>query len=86
MLVAVAFVVGHSTKQRVGAFLVGFACWDIFYYVFLKVLTGWPSSFGTTDVYFLIPVTWIGSVITPLVISAAMLAVGSRMYLTSGTR
>lgn len=82
MLVCVAYVAGATRRQRLGAFLVSFACWDIMYYVFLKVLDNWPSSLFTKDVYFLIPVTWVGPVITPLIISIVLLVWGSRLYLT----
>ncbi len=40
MLISVSYLVGRYFKQRLGAFLISFAVWDIFYYVFLKVLTG----------------------------------------------
>lgn len=81
MLITVAYLAGTTRRQRIGAFLVGFACWDILYYVFLKILDNWPSSLFTKDVYFLIPVTWIGPVITPLVISILLLIIGVRLYL-----
>jgi hypothetical protein len=29
MLISIAFIAGKNRKQRVGAFLVSFACWDI---------------------------------------------------------
>ncbi len=80
MLVCVAWVAGHSASQRGAAFLIGFATWDIFYYVWLWVLDDWPRSLLTRDVFFLIPVTWIGPVITPLAISAGMLIVGIYFY------
>lgn len=81
MLIAVAYVAGKTRRQRVGAFLVSFACWDIMYYVFLKVLDNWPSSLMTKDIFFLIPVTWVGPVITPIVASAIMLVIGIKLYL-----
>jgi hypothetical protein len=81
LLVAVAYVAGKNARQRVGAFLVTFACWDIFYYVFLKIIANWPSSLMTKDVFFLLPVPWIGPVITPLIIAAAMLVCGARLFL-----
>ncbi len=81
MLVCVAFLVASSMFQRLGAFMVGFACWDISYYGWLRILDNWPRSFLTRDVFFLIPVAWIGPVITPLVICAVMLGFGSWMYL-----
>ena len=82
MLAAVSFVASKSWRQRLGAFLVCFACWDLAYYLFLRVVEGWPLSLLTTDVYFLIPVTWIGPVITPLVISSAMLVGGIWLFIS----
>ena len=81
MLITVAFIAGKNRRQRLGAFLVSFACWDIMYYVFLKILDNWPSNFMTKDIYFLIPVVWIGPVITPLIISLIMLITGCKLYL-----
>jgi hypothetical protein len=66
--------------------MVSFACWDLTYYVFLKILDNWPSSFFTRDVYFLIPVTWIGPVITPIVICTVMLILGIKLYLDPSTK
>ncbi|HUD05300.1 MAG TPA: hypothetical protein VMR18_00050 [Candidatus Saccharimonadales bacterium] len=85
MLISVAYIAGSNKRQRLGAFLVSFACWDIMYYVFLKILDNWPSSLLTKDIFFLIPVTLIGPVITPLIISACLLIIGSRLYLTPKT-
>jgi hypothetical protein len=81
MLAAVAFVAANHWRQRLGAFLVGFACWDLAYYLFLRILDNWPRSLLTKDVYFLIPVTWVGPVVTPLVLSVVILVLGSHLYL-----
>jgi hypothetical protein len=78
---SVAYIAGKTGKQRFGAFLVSFASWDIMYYVFLKVLDNWPSSLFTKDVYFLIPVTSVGPVLTPLVISVLLLIIGAKLYI-----
>jgi len=80
MLASVAFFAGSSWRQRIAAFMVAFACWDITYYLYLKILDNWPSSLLTRDVFFLIPVTWIGPVLTPLVICTVMLIFGVRWY------
>jgi hypothetical protein len=81
MLVCVSFLAAKRTRQRVGAFLVGFATWDLTYYLFLRIIDDWPKSLFTRDVFFLIPVTWIGPVITPIIICLAMLAVGIKLFL-----
>jgi hypothetical protein len=81
MLVCVSFLAARRTRQRVGAFLVGFATWDLTYYLFLRIIDDWPKSLFTRDVFFLIPVTWIGPVITPIIICFIMLAVGIKVFL-----
>jgi hypothetical protein len=54
-------------------FIYTFAVWDIFYYIFLKVILGWPESLMTWDVLFLIPTTWTGPVVTPIMVSCTMI-------------
>jgi hypothetical protein len=81
MLIGVSFLSGRTLKERLGAFLIAFSLWDIFYYVFLKILTGWPKSLLDIDVFFLIPIPWIGPVVTPLVISVILLILGLTLFL-----
>jgi len=81
MLAAIAYLSAHTLRQRIGGFLFAFSVWDLFYYLFLKVITGWPRGLLDIDVYFLLPVPWIGPVLTPLVISTVLLLVGVRLYL-----
>ena len=82
MLAAVAVVAGGPLRRRVAAFFIAFAVWDLTYYVFLRVLDGWPASLATLDVYFLIPVTWVGPVATPVVASSVALVVASWTFLS----
>lgn len=81
MLAAISFVAAHRWHQRLGAFLVSFACWDLAYYLFLRIIDDWPRSLFTRDVFFLIPVTWIGPVLTPIILSIAILILGSYLFL-----
>jgi hypothetical protein len=76
MLVTLALVAGNTPLQMLGLFLLAFGLWDIFYYVFLKLLIRWPESLKTLDVLFLIPVPWIAPVWLPITVSAAMVACG----------
>jgi hypothetical protein len=50
--------------------------WDIFYYVWLKVLLDWPASLLTPDILFLIPLPWWGPVIAPVLIALLMTGAG----------
>ena len=79
MLLAVAVVAGATVRRRVAGFFVAFTVWDLTYYLFLRVLDGWPLSL---DVYFLIPVTWVGPVATPVLASSVVLVLASWAYLT----
>lgn len=74
MLAGVGILAGKNGAQRFVFFLYAFAIWDIFYYVFLYVLLGWPQSLFTWDILFLIPVPWVGPVICPCLVSLAMIA------------
>ena len=73
MLAGAAVIAGKTFSQKFAWFLFCFAVWDIFYYVFLKLLFNWPSSLFEWDVLFLIPVTWTGPVISPLIVTILMI-------------
>ena len=81
MLVAVAYLAARGVGRRLAAFVVAFAAWDLAYYLWLYVLVGWPASLSDRDVFFLIPVAWVGPVATPVVIFATALVGGSWWYL-----
>src|SRR5262249_52343474 len=55
MLASVALVVARNARQWLGAFLVAFGVWDIFFYIFQRVLIGWPASLLDWDLLFLLP-------------------------------
>lgn len=73
MLICIGAVAGKNAVQRFSLFIFCFAVWDIFYYVFLKIFAGWPSSLLTWDILFIIPVPWVGPVLAPCVISLTMI-------------
>ena len=73
MLVTVGILVSKRFSTGFAWFLYAFAIWDIFYYIFLKILVGWPESLLTWDVLFLIPTTWTGPVLAPLLVSLTMI-------------
>ncbi len=89
MLVAVSMMAGRSRIQRLSSFLYAFGVWDIAYYLGLKLFLDWPPSLMTWGVLFLIPVVWVGPVLSPVICACTMIliascAVGleSRGYLT----
>ena len=73
MLLAPAALVTRSALERFAWFCFGFGVWDIFYYVWLKVLLDWPASLDTPDLLFLIPVPWVGPVWAPCLISIGLI-------------
>jgi hypothetical protein len=93
MLVAVGWLAGRRGTDRLAYGLFAFGLWDIWYYVWLKVLIGWPSTLWDWDTLFLIPLRWWGPVLSPVLIAAlicttAVLAVirlerGERLGITS---
>ncbi|MBN2129034.1 MAG: hypothetical protein JW741_06030 [Sedimentisphaerales bacterium] len=69
-----AYLFGRNRHERGAYFLVIFAVWDIFYYVWLKVLLDWPATLMDWDVLFLIPVLWAAPVLYPVLVSLLMFA------------
>jgi hypothetical protein len=76
VLLAMAWGLRRRKGELVAFFLLGFGVWDIFYYVFLKILLGWPVSLATWDVLFLIPTAWVAPVWAPLVVAATLVLTG----------
>ena len=75
MLLSIGFIAANKKIERFAYFILSFAIWDIFYYVFLKLALGWPESLLTWDILFLIPVTWVGPVICPIINSLTMVLI-----------
>jgi hypothetical protein len=76
MIGAVAWVAGRSPLERLAWAGVVFGIWDIGYYAFLWVFSGWPSSVDTWDILFLLPAPWAGPVWAPIAVSAALIGFG----------
>jgi hypothetical protein len=81
MLMSISMLAGHSRMQRMGVFSFCFGLWDIFYYLWLKVLLDWPVSLLDVDILFLIPGPWIGPVLAPLLISAGLIGFGVLLFI-----
>jgi hypothetical protein len=73
MLLTIGIIAAKRFSTGFAWFIYSFAIWDIFYYIFLKAILGWPASLMTWDVLFLIPTTWTGPVLTPLMVSLTMI-------------
>ena len=77
MLFSIAIIAGRKFYERFAYFLLCFGIWDIFYYVWLKVLLNWPESVLTWDILFLIPVIWAGPVLAPILCALTMVVIGA---------
>jgi hypothetical protein len=80
MLVTIGMIAGRSRLERFGFFIFAFGIWDIFYYVFLKLLLGWPESLFTWDILFLLPTTWVGPVLAPVINATSMVIFGGLIW------
>ncbi len=77
MLGAVGILAGRCILHRFCFFMIAFGIWDIFYYVWLRAILGWPGSLMEWDLLFYIPLPWVGPVITAVLISVTMIAAAS---------
>jgi hypothetical protein len=81
MLLAVGALAGRTWRTRIGYTAIAFGIWDIFYYVFLNVICGWPASVFDWDVLFLLPLPWWGPVLAPMSIALLMIVWGTLVTL-----
>ena len=77
MLLTVGILAGRTRRERFAYTLLAFGVWDIFYYVFLKAIYGWPHSLFDWDILFLLPLPWWGPVLAPVSIAVLMTAWGT---------
>ena len=77
MLFVVGWLAGRTWRARLGFFALAFGIWDIFYYLFLKIICGWPHSLLDWDVLFLLPMPWWGPVLAPVLISLLLVSWGT---------
>lgn len=77
LILTAAWLFGRLRQERAAYFLAIFAVWDVFYYVWLKVLLDWPASIMDWDILFLIPVVWASPVLYPVLASAMMFAMAA---------
>jgi hypothetical protein len=77
MLVAAGWLAGKKSFHKFCFFMISFGVWDIFYYIWLYVMKGWPENLMAWDLLFFVPLPWVGPVITPVLIAAAMISAGT---------
>lgn len=73
VLGTLAQLAAKNLRQKISFFFLAFAVWDLFYYLFLKLTINWPKTLFDLDVYFLLPVPWVGPVVLPIVFSLGLI-------------
>jgi hypothetical protein len=77
MIATVGLLAGRTWRRRVGYAALAFGAWDIFYYVFLRVISGWPRTLLDWDILFLLPLPWWGPVLAPVSIALVLILWGT---------
>lgn len=77
MIAALGLLAGSTWRRRAGYAALAFGVWDIFYYVFLRLMSGWPRTLLDWDILFLLPLPWWGPVLAPVSIALLMIVWGS---------
>ena len=77
MIATVGMLAGRTWRRRLGYAAIVFGVWDIFYYVFLRLISGWPRTLLDWDILFLLPLPWWGPVLAPVSIALVMILWGT---------
>jgi hypothetical protein len=77
MVLIIGTLAGRTARTRLRYTAIAFGVWDIFYYVFLRVICDWPKSLFDWDVLFLLPLPWWGPVPAPVCIALLMIVWGT---------
>ncbi|MBI5304347.1 MAG: hypothetical protein HY868_19595 [Chloroflexi bacterium] len=77
MLLTVGALAGKTWRSRLAYSVIAFGVWDIFYYIFLAPMSGWPRSVFDWDILFLLPLPWWGPVLAPALVAALMIVGGT---------
>src|ERR1043165_5016656 len=65
MIGTLGLLAGRTGRRRAGYSALAFGVWDVFYYVFLRLISGWPRTLLDWDILFLLPLPWRGPVRAP---------------------
>jgi hypothetical protein len=76
MLAGVALAMTRNLREWAAAFLVSFGTWDLSFYLFLNLLSNWPTSLLDWDLLFLVPLPWVGPILAPVLVSISMIVTG----------
>jgi hypothetical protein len=77
MIAMLGLLAGRTWRRRAGYAVLAFGAWDIFYYIFLRIVSGWPRTLFDWDILFLLPLPWWGPVLAPVSIALVMILWGT---------
>ena len=83
MIATLGVLAGATWRRRAGYAAFAFGVWDIFYYVFLRLMSGWPRTLLDWDILFLLPLPWWGPVLAPVSIAMVMILWGTLVTLSA---
>ena len=67
MLLTVGFLAGQTARSRLGYTALAFGVWDIFYYIFLRVICGWRNMIVFSNSRPDMSGNWFSATTTPYV-------------------
>ncbi len=82
VIFSVSWLFTKGFMNRLACFLFTFGVWDIFFYAWLKLFLNWPASLMDWDILFLIPVVWAGPVLSPVLVSIAIIFFSAAFFLS----
>ncbi|MGM0442479.1 MAG: hypothetical protein ACQEQC_08690 [Elusimicrobiota bacterium] len=85
IIVIAAVKSAGNLNQKFSLFFLVFGLWDLSFYAFTKILTGWPDSLIQFDILFFLPRVWTGPVLAPVIVSVSFIIL-SRVLLTPPKR
>jgi hypothetical protein len=77
MIATLGLLAGRTWRRRAGYAALAFGVWDVFYYVSLRLISGWPRTLLDWDILFLLPLPWWGPVLAPVSIAVVMIVWGT---------
>lgn len=83
MLATVGWLAGETRRAKFAYATIAFGTWDIFYYIYLVPMSGWPRSLFDWDILFLLPLPWWGPVLAPISI-ATLCVIGGTIITQTG--
>ena len=77
MLAMTGMLAGRTWRARWATRRLPSAPGTFLYYVFLRIISGWPGTLFDWDILFLLPLPWWGPVLAPVCIASLMIVWGT---------